>query len=528
MSSDARTPTTGTQSDRTAAQYDSLPYPSLPVTCCHPSSLAAALSLFDVVPPRVLDGDILELGCASGGNIIPLAAQFPKARFVGVDISETHVKAAQKRIADLGLTNIEIRQADLGNVDFANRTFDFILCHGVFSWVPKPVQDAIFAICNRHLSPEGLAVISFNVLPGWHLRRVIRDICMMHAGVGGTPAERALRARQGILEIAKVSRSNDLYSTLLRSEAQRLAQMPLGYIMGEFLAETNLPCHFSEFYARARHAGLGYVCDAEMAASIPDNIAPAMADAIKALARGNPGALQQHIDLYTGRPFRRAVLVREGRQPQGIPELNAERLRDLHVAAELSPDRRPEAKENPAYLDGRGRKVTPADARANKLLAKLAAAFPSTLTFSELMRDEPASPEGEQAVLKTLISLIGRGQASAFTKALRVGRGETPQPLAWPVARLDAATPQPWISSQHHRAVRKIPALAVLLPMMDGSRSRADLQALLQAAIESGAIKAPARKNGAGANGSGQPALSASRELTVAIAYAARNGLLMA
>jgi len=166
MSSDARTPTTGTQSDRTAAQYDSLPYPSLPVTCCHPSSLAAALSLFDVVPPRVMDGDILELGCASGGNIIPLAAQFPKARFVGIDISETHVKAAQQRIAELGLTNIEIRQADLANVEFASRTFDFILCHGVFSWVPKPVQDAIFAICARYLSPEGLAVISFNVLPG--------------------------------------------------------------------------------------------------------------------------------------------------------------------------------------------------------------------------------------------------------------------------------------------------------------------------------------------------------------------------
>jgi hypothetical protein len=144
------------------------------------------------------------------------------------------------------------------------------------------------------------------------------------------------------------------------------------------------------------------------------------------------------------------------------------------------------------------------------------------------MRDEPASPESEQAVLKTLVSLIGRGQANAFTTPLRVGRGESPLPVAWPLARLDAATQQPWIASQHHRAVRKIPALAVLLPVMDGSRSRADLQSLLQTAIENGAIKAPARRNGAGANGSGQPAMSASRELTVAIAYAARNGLLMA
>lgn len=526
MSAEGKAPAVQKQADRIAAEYDSLPYPSLPVTCCHPSSLAATVSLFNVPPPRVADADVLELGCASGGNIIPLAAQFPRARFLGIDISENHVKAAQKRIADLGLTNIEIRQGDLAAIEFASRTFDFILCHGVFSWVPKPIQDAIFSICQRHLSPDGLAVISFNVLPGWHLRRVVRDICILYAGVGGTPVERAVRARQGILEIANVSKGNDLYSSLLRTEAQRLSQMPLGYIMGEFLAETNLPCHFSEFYARSRQAGLGYVCDAEIAASLSDNIAPAMSDAINRLAQGNPGALQQHIDLFTGRPFRRAVLVREGRQPQGIPSLHAERLSTLHFAAELSPDRRAEAQDMPSFLDQRGRKLTAADPGAHKILSRLAAAFPSTLTLSDLLRDESGATGGEQATLKTLAALLGRGQANVFATPLRVGRGEKPELVAWPLARLEAATQQPWITSQHHRAVRKVPALAVLLPLMDGTRSRTELLAALDAAIQNGAIKAPPRTNGA--NGTGHAQLSASRELTVAIGYAARNGLLVA
>jgi hypothetical protein len=158
---------------------------------------------------------------------------------------------------------------------------------------------------------------------------------------------------------------------------------------------------------------------------------------------------------------------------------------------------------------------------------RLAAAFPSTLTVSELLKAEPASPDGEQATINTLLSLVGRGQANVFMTPLRVGRGEAAQPVAWPLARLDAATQQPWVTSQHHRAVRKIPALAVLLPLMDGTRSRADLLKALEGAIENGAIKAPARAQRAETNGSGKQELSATRELTVAIGYAARNGLLM-
>ena len=519
----ARSRTVGRSQNRTASEYDNLPYPSLPVSSCHPSSLAASLSLFNVSPPRIVDGNVLELGCASGGNLIPLAAQFPNASFVGIDISEVHVTAARARIAQLGLKNIAIHQGDLTIVDLKKSVFDFILCHGVFSWVPRQTQDAVFSLCNKHLSPEGAAVISFNVLPGWHLRRVIRDICLLHAGTEGKPAERARRARQAIVDIASVARGSDLYSTLLRKEAQQLVQRPLGYIMGEFLAETNLPCHFTEFYVRAKQSGLGYVCDADISAALPDNLAPAMAETIHKLARGNVGAMQQQIDLFTGRPFRSAILVRDGRQPQAVQPIDPTKLRALHFAGELSPDRRPEAKADPAFVDAGGRKVTPGDARSHAILSRLAAAFPSTVNMSELMHGEQPSVEGEQAAFKTLLNLIFKGQAAAFATPLRVGRGEQANLIAWSISRLDAAAAQPWITSQHHRAIRNFAVLSLLLPHMDGTRTREDLQAVLETAILNGSLKVPPRKNG-----TPERPVSASRELNVAIGYAARNGLLVA
>jgi ubiquinone/menaquinone biosynthesis C-methylase UbiE len=73
--------------------------------------------LFGLTPPEVETASVLELGCASGGNIIPLAVRFPRARFLGFDLTQRHVDEGQARIRALGLGNIEIRQGDVTTLD---------------------------------------------------------------------------------------------------------------------------------------------------------------------------------------------------------------------------------------------------------------------------------------------------------------------------------------------------------------------------------------------------------------------------
>src|SRR5262245_30879492 len=142
-----------------AGDYDALPYPSMPFAYTQPSHLAALARVYGLEAPPAEDARVLELGCASGGNIIPLAARFPKAHFLGIDLSSRQVEAGNRRAAALGLGNIDIRQGDLAEIRLRGQTFDYVICHGVFSWVPQAAQDAILQLCADTLSPNGLAVI---------------------------------------------------------------------------------------------------------------------------------------------------------------------------------------------------------------------------------------------------------------------------------------------------------------------------------------------------------------------------------
>src|SRR5262245_57173699 len=144
---------------RTGGDFDQLPYPSMPFAYTQPAQLAALATLYGLQPPQADSARVLELGCASGGNIIPLAARFPKAHFVGLDLSALHIREGSRRIGALGLKNIDLRQADLAETQFAPDSFDYVICHGVFSWVPEAVQESILAICRTALTNDGLAVI---------------------------------------------------------------------------------------------------------------------------------------------------------------------------------------------------------------------------------------------------------------------------------------------------------------------------------------------------------------------------------
>ena len=58
--------------------------------------MAAIATLFGLSPAAVEQCRVLEIGCAGGENLIPLAASFPNAQFVGLDYSQAQIKAAQE------------------------------------------------------------------------------------------------------------------------------------------------------------------------------------------------------------------------------------------------------------------------------------------------------------------------------------------------------------------------------------------------------------------------------------------------
>src|SRR6202049_4172834 len=77
--------------------------------------------------------------------------------------------------------------------------FDFIIAHGVYSWVPSAVQEALLSAFRRLLAPEGVAYMSYNVYPGWKSKQVLRDAMQLASGASATPDEK-VREERGIVE----------------------------------------------------------------------------------------------------------------------------------------------------------------------------------------------------------------------------------------------------------------------------------------------------------------------------------------
>src|SRR5882724_11900324 len=146
-----------------ADPYDEVPYPSYPIEWSAPERLAVA-SLVHGGPRTPLDKyRVLELGSGDGANLLPLAYYRRQCTFVGVDGARGALATAERRRADLDLANVELIHADFRDCGKRVRgTFDFILMHGVLSWVPLDVRDLLLALCADRLRPGGLHYLNYN------------------------------------------------------------------------------------------------------------------------------------------------------------------------------------------------------------------------------------------------------------------------------------------------------------------------------------------------------------------------------
>ena len=183
--------------DQLRAAYDAVPYESHAFPQTAPGHLAAVAYLFGLEPVDVRTARVLEIGCAAGGNLIPFAAFHPQARVVGIDLSSVHVDQGRRRVKALDLNNLELIQSDVAAMDpAALGEFDFIICHGVYSWVPENVQEAILSACDTMMAPGGVAYISYNVYPGWKSKEIVRDAMLLRGGDRATPDEKLSYARR--------------------------------------------------------------------------------------------------------------------------------------------------------------------------------------------------------------------------------------------------------------------------------------------------------------------------------------------
>ena len=240
-----------------SSSYDDLPYESRVLPFTHPISLATMATLYGASPPPVETCRVLEIGCATGDNLLSMATTLPKASFVGIDSSSREIEDGLRRLQTVGLSNVDLRCLSLMDVQPDCGEFDYILCHGVYSWVSPDVADRILSLYARHLSPQGIGYISYNTYPGWHIKAIIRDVLRYHVRAVSGVQQQVGTARKFLHALANsVPIHDEVYRKVLKDGAEEMESYRDDYLFHEFLEEWNCPVYVHEFMERVTAKGL--------------------------------------------------------------------------------------------------------------------------------------------------------------------------------------------------------------------------------------------------------------------------------
>jgi methyltransferase-like protein/trans-aconitate methyltransferase len=292
--------------------YDEVPYEGGAFAQSHPQRLRALGHVFGLESADISRCRVLELGCAFGGNLIPMAVEFPDSEFVGVDLSLRQIEGAQTAIRELGLRNIRLEHASILDVDASWGTFDYVICHGVFSWVSPEVRDGILRVSSDNLTPRGIAYVSYNTYPGWRMREMIRDMMLYHADRFAETRSRIEQAR-ALLEFLSdsVPAENNCYGMLLRREVDLVRRSEDWYLFHDHMETVNAPVYFHQFIEQAAGHGLQYLAESDFGTMLNAAFPPGIRETLKRISQDIIHD-EQYMDFLRNRMFRQTLLCHQG------------------------------------------------------------------------------------------------------------------------------------------------------------------------------------------------------------------------
>ena len=295
--------------------YSELGYKSMPFPYTTPATLEAYAALVGLSAPNPKTARVLELGATYGGNIISQALFNPDATFVGIELSQEQVEKGNEVIANAGLTNVSLIQSDIASIGSEIGTFDYIIAHGVYSWVDDGVKEALLRLINEHLAEDGIAYISYNTYPGWHTMDEVRQL-MMFSNRDKTQFNHKEKVLHGktigsivgsqILKYDNLKERNSKFLGALRSVMQKDEY----YVGHDHLEPNNDPVYFYQFNDHLGAHNLAYLCDADLTLSMVRSFDVDIADTLDKLALNDHVAQEQYLDFILDTTFRKSIICK--------------------------------------------------------------------------------------------------------------------------------------------------------------------------------------------------------------------------
>ncbi|MBN1566680.1 MAG: class I SAM-dependent methyltransferase [Acidobacteria bacterium] len=439
--------------------YDEIKYPSLPRKQSHPAFIAALSAIAGLSLPPVDRWRVLEVGCGDGSNILPMAFDYPESRFIGLDRAVNPIEAGRALASRLRLANLELRVADLSEWE-PEGEFDYIIAHGVFSWVPKEIREKILRICGASLKPHGIAFISYNVYPGCHFRRLAGDFLRFHVRRLTDPAARIQDARSLAQTVVDQMGGDSSPQHALCDEMKVILEKDAAVLYHDDLAEINEPFYLMDFLAQAARHDLQYLGDA-----LPKR------DDVRYLALQTEDWIEsrQYSDFLVMRRFRESLLCR--RDIALDRKLVFDRFHDLYVASGVKPAE-PEQDGRQQFDLPKSGNVTTNNPLAKQILSRLSSLWPQSMRMSDISF-EGFSPD---SIPDLLMQLHQAGALEFRMHPPKVAPSVSDYPEASALARAQIAEGHRMVTNQRHinidfqdETIRKVVSL------LDGSRNRQEL-----------------------------------------------------
>lgn len=239
-----------------------IPYPTFVHRQAMPLWLSTLAQLQGSITPDTQQPfRYLELGCAMGIHLHLTAAAHPQGHFVGVDFNPEHLAVAKEGLAQTQINNLEFIESSFHLLlEQDLEPFDFIVTHGVWSWIAPEHQQAILTVVNQLLKPNGIFYCSYMSHPGaTGLISIQKLMFEMSRNLKGDSASKAM---QGLNLARKIGTTQTgLFAKIpsLNQELKELAQDKPAYIAHDFLSEHWQPQHSADMIRLFGSINLSYI-----------------------------------------------------------------------------------------------------------------------------------------------------------------------------------------------------------------------------------------------------------------------------
>jgi methyltransferase-like protein len=438
---------------------------------------------------------VLEFACADGSNLLPMACEFPNSEFVGIDLSPIQIDAAQDAVNETGIKNARFHAINLLDADeVLEGEFDYIIAHGLYSWVPEIVKKKLLEISKKYLSANGIIYISYNTLPGWRPLQAIREMMLYHTSGMEDEAQKSGQSRAFINFLANAVPEDDPYGLTLKNQVRDFTNYSDAYFMHDWLEAENEPVYFHQFVKAANQEGLQYLGDSNVPSMFATQQPEEVVQTVKSLSTDQVN-FEQYLDFIRNRRFRHTLLCHE--KAQVSHDLKSARLNSMYLRSSIVAN---DSKEANVFKTCTGGQVKVNNDAARLLLQVLVDSRPGNTSLTELKKElhkrlaatnegeGTASPIEKDKATHFLLDAVVRGLAELSGRHFIAGSDSCDLPQSQAYARYQAKNSFA-VTNRVYETKSLDPLALLLIRHLDGKTTKESLAEAVAEALKSGEIK---------------------------------------